>query len=542
MQFNWWQFLAGLGLFIFALGLVENSLKQLVGRPFKKIILNYSSRKLPMLLTSIGITALMQSSAIVLLVLSFVGAGMMKLRGALAAVLGSNLGTTFNSWLLAFLGFKFDLENITFPLVVIGLFGLIFLRKNERGLAIAHFFIGFGLVFISLDWLKTSMLFNDLWLSSQVIGFHFLWFIPLGFIITAIIQSSSATIVLGLTALYHQSLPFEHVAALVIGSELGTTVKFLIGSYGSLPDKKRVAWGNFLINFITLVIATAAIYPLITFVREILQMRDDLMALVCFQSIINILSILLFYPLLDRMAGWLESWFSHEKLITKYISESHSPFHDADLVLAEKELLYLLDRSLVFNRQILDFDSVKQTGWGQKLMEWLRGGQLFTENYQFLKGLLGEILEWLAGLHGDNEHDQERIKASKMIHIGRHIMRAVKNIKDIRHNLVDFLDSPNDVLYELIQQLKSNQLNFYHSLQSTVQNNLWHDFQLGASAMRETNRQNYDQSVMKAVELLNQKKISEMNCTSLMNIYREIYSSNKAYLDVMADLVSLGSE
>lgn len=539
MQFNWWQFLAGLGLFIFALGLVENSLKQLVGRPFKKIILKYSSRKFPMLLSSVGITALMQSSAIVLLVLSFVGAGMMQLRGALAAVLGSNLGTTFNSWLLAFLGFKFNLEDITFPILVIGLIGLVFLRKNERSLAIAHFFIGFGLVFTSLDWLKSSMLFNDLWISQQVIVLKFWWFIPLGFIVTAIIQSSSATIVLGLTALYHQSIPFEHVAALVIGSELGTTVKFLIGSYGSLPDKKRVAWGNFLINFITLIIATIAIYPLIYFVRVVLRLHDDLIALVCFQSIINVLSILLFYPLLDRLARWLESWFRREKLITKYISEAHSPFKDLDLVLAEKELLYLLDRSLVINRQILDVESGKQTGWGQKLMTWLRGGQLFTENYQFLKGLLGEILEWLAGLPGDNGQDHERIKASKMILIGRHILRAVKNIKDIQHNLTDFLDSPNDELYGLIHQLRINQITFYNTLHTCIQKNLWTDFQADETKMREINRQTYDQSVMHALELLNQKKVNEINCTNLMNIYREVYSSNKAYLDVMADLISL---
>lgn len=540
MNLNVWQFLGGLGLFIYALALVESSLRTLVGRSFKKIILKYSEQKFLMMMASVGITAIMQSSAIVLLVLSFVGAGLMTLRGSLAAVLGSNLGTTFNSWILAFLGFRFNLDTIVFPLLSTGLIGLLILRKNEKGLSLSHFFIGFGLIFMSLNWLKSSMLFTDEW-TQTLSGIHFVWFIPLGFLITAIIQSSSATIVLGLTALYNQIIPFEHIAALVIGSELGTTVKFLIGSYGSLPDKKRVAWGNFIINLLTLLIAALGLIPLIHLIKEVIGIQDNMLAIVFFQSGINFMSILLFYPFINRLARWLESWYRQENVLTKYLRVRHHPSISLDLVLGEKELLYLLDRSLDFTTQAFGADSKNKLSRSSRLAAWLQGSQALTEKYQTLKGLLGEILEWLTEIPKDNQREQEVIKADKMIMIGRHILRAVKNIKDIRHNLQEFEDSSNDTLFEQTQKIKTMQIDFYNSLQKTIQNNQWQEFASKAAQANIENRKMYDQSVLETLSFLRDKKISEITSTSMMNIHREIYSSNKALLEVMIDLEVLNA-
>lgn len=117
-HFDIWKFLAGLGIFMFGIFLMEESIRQLSGRAFKRIIRTATQNRLSAILTGMGATAVLQSSsAVSLMTLAFAGAGVMGMENAIGVVLGSNVGTTFTAWLVAALGFKVSMESLALPFV-----------------------------------------------------------------------------------------------------------------------------------------------------------------------------------------------------------------------------------------------------------------------------------------------------------------------------------------------------------------------------------------------------------------------------------------
>ena len=160
------------------------------------------------------------------------------------------------------------------------LFGLFFLKNNFiKG--IVHFTIGFSLLFISIEWMKTSAM-NLMSLVSFNLLNHYspYLFIIIGFLLTALIQSSSAMMVITLTAIHIGSIDFIHAAGIVIGSELGTSIKVVFGGLAGSIDKRRVAFGNFYFNLFTLIISAVLLYPLTWLILDVLIISDPLIALV----------------------------------------------------------------------------------------------------------------------------------------------------------------------------------------------------------------------------------------------------------------------
>ena len=129
--FDIWRLLAGLGIFLFGIYLMEDSIKELAGKSFKKIIRRYTETRLSAVLSGTFSTAVLQSSSAVnLMVLAFVGAGIMSLGNAMGVILGANVGTTFTAWIVAFFGFKVSIESFALPLIALGGLGLIFFSSS----------------------------------------------------------------------------------------------------------------------------------------------------------------------------------------------------------------------------------------------------------------------------------------------------------------------------------------------------------------------------------------------------------------------------
>src|SRR5688500_17095835 len=111
-NYNLWQILAGIGLFLFGMLLLEQAIKHLAGRSFKLFLKKHTSHPVKAVLSGLVITAMLQSSSIVnLLVLAFVGARILTMRNAIAVILGANLGSTVYNWIVVYLGFKFDIQD-----------------------------------------------------------------------------------------------------------------------------------------------------------------------------------------------------------------------------------------------------------------------------------------------------------------------------------------------------------------------------------------------------------------------------------------------
>ena len=122
------------------------------------MIRRYTSSPLKAVASETVSTAILQSSsAVTLMVLAFVGAGMMSLTNAFGVILGSNIGTTLTGWIVAVLGFKFNIESFVLPFIGIGGLGLIFLGRTGKSANISKLMVGFGFLFLGLDYMQTGL-------------------------------------------------------------------------------------------------------------------------------------------------------------------------------------------------------------------------------------------------------------------------------------------------------------------------------------------------------------------------------------------------
>ncbi|MEY4930817.1 MAG: hypothetical protein RI909_1541, partial [Bacteroidota bacterium] len=222
------QMLAGIGIFLLGMNFLEETLKNLAGRSFKLFLRKQTTNKIKAIGGGALLTGVLQSSSVVnLMVLAFVGAGVLTMQNALAVVLGSNVGATLTSWIIASLGFKINIQSLALPIVgIAGVFMAMF--KQGRFHQWSKFAFGFGALFVGLGFIKTG--FEDLVINVDFSLFrHYpaIIFLIIGFVITSLIQASSATVALTLSALYADAITLPSAMAIVLGSEVGTTVKLL---------------------------------------------------------------------------------------------------------------------------------------------------------------------------------------------------------------------------------------------------------------------------------------------------------------------------
>jgi phosphate:Na+ symporter len=541
-EFNIWPFIGGVAVFIFAMNQVESSLKNLAGRPFKKILEKSSGSPLKMVLGSIAASAVLQSSsAVMLMVISFVGARIMKLRGALAAMLGANLGTTITGWIIALVGFKINFHSFSYVLLSVALIGLIPANKKSKLYYLTEFLVGFAFLFISLEWLKGSLNESVADYLHVVAGKNYLLFIPIGFLFTAIVQSSSLTVAVALSSIHNHLIPFESAAALVTGSELGTSLKFLLTSVRGIADKKRVAWGNFMLNAFTLIFAAAFLYPLVYMIKNILGVTDELSALVVFQTAINLISLLLFFPMLGFIAKRLERLISESKnrKITRFIGTEEKENLAAMMNSTDKEINRYFFKSLELNKNFLGI-TVKKTNLISQLKNVTKPVG-FSKEYEELKMIEGAILEYITDYPQQEFSEEELQKSSQQIDIVRRILRSSKNLKDIHHNLIDLKSSSNDTLYSAYREIRKNIGSFYDRLEELMDSGN----KISAKELDDlihSNRKWYHDVIAGCLAALKEDKISEIDSSNLINVYREIYSANKALVRAMANQKNLSPE
>lgn len=534
-----WHFAAGIALFVFAMRLLDEAMKQLAGRTFKKFLEKQTSSKLKALFGGAIATAVLQSSSVVnLTVLSFVGAGILSMKHALSVVMGANLGTTLSSWIIAFLGFKVNLEVITYPLLAISLFGL-FISYKPLIKHLTAFCIGFSLVFIGVEWMKESalVLVQHIDLSS-LNQYSPYFFILLGFAITGIIQSSSAMMAITLTALHSGSIDFIHAAGIVIGSELGTSIKVLLGGLSGNADKKRVAFGNFYFNLFTLLLASAILYPVTRFLLDVLYISDSLLAIVIFQSAINLLAIIIFYPITEWFARQIQAHVkdNEDQIVTRYLQYASVQQPDSAADAVQKELQHMFMLSVRLHQKAFGLQTDERQLSLFESLRTLRADDYEYEYEQF-KMLHGELVKFMAELSSASNDTEIQHRVVRAFDTANNLLRAGKNIKDIKHNIDELRSSANDTMYKQYQYLQGMEEEFLQAISALTE-----EKNEPADKQQEALKNIYNELAQKALHQLREGLIKENEISSLLNIYRELYSSHKAMLLALENLYTHGAE
>lgn len=351
-----WKFLAGLGLFLFGMNQIEIVLKSISGRQLKLFLIRNTQSLFKSIVGGAVVTGIVQSSSVVsLIALAFVESGIISFRSTLGIILGSNVGTTLSGWVVATVGFKFDILSYSFPVIAIAGMGAFFCEKRRNLHSFFSVFFALGILFLGLSFIKEAALQLVGGIDLQLfVNYHLIVFVLIGFVLTTIIQSSSATVVIALTAIYAGILNFQTAAAIVIGAEIGTSIKILFWGMKGSADKKRVAWGNFIFNILTGFIAFITLHWHIYFIENIVNIKDPLIGLVFFQTSINIITIILFVPFLNIFSIWLEKKFQEDTYHAEsYISKNLPMLPVLAIDALRNEAIFLIKKIMLFNKIIM---------------------------------------------------------------------------------------------------------------------------------------------------------------------------------------------
>lgn len=308
MAVDWSLLIAGLGLFMLGMDYLERALRSLLNQSSTAVLQRGTASLWLAIPLGTLMTALMQSSSLVgLLVLALVGAGAMPMRNALGIILGANLGTTATGWLVTMVGFKLDLTAASLPLIGVGALLLVLLARYARWLAIGRLMLGFGFLLFGLTSMKTGVASVTTGVDLDYLaGLHSFWFLLVGVLLAAVIQSSSAVVMLVLSGLHAQLLPLPSALAMIIGADVGTSSTMLLAAAGGAVVKRQVAVFHLIYNAISAVFSYLLLLPLALWVFTRIGLDDPLYSLVLFHSSFNFFGIFLFLPWLPRLADWLE--------------------------------------------------------------------------------------------------------------------------------------------------------------------------------------------------------------------------------------------
>ena len=535
------KLLAGIGLFLFAMYLLEESLKNLSGRNFKLFLQRITKNRIGAVSGGAIVTGILQSSSMVsLMVLAFVGAGVFTMKNAMAIILGANLGTTLDSWVVATLGFRMNIEVIAYPAVCIGGLLLIFFGNRKAMKYVSYFLFGFGLLFIGLSFMKTAM-------EEQVRDFDFskyaemslAVFLLIGFMITLLVQSSSVTMALTLSALHAGAINFPIAAAIVLGSETGTTIKIMLSAIGGNSSKKRVVLGNFLFNIFLTVSAFALLKPILLLITNVFNISNPLIGLVTFSTLINLLSIVIFIPFLNLFVKFLEKFFKDTDASAAYfIGSANFKEPETALDLFQRETKYFIYNSMLFNLTLFDVD----TSWLQEHPEFKnihKKGKFFSktteEKYEFLKQLQGELQVFYLGLNPKLQGERSS-QLSQLISAVRSSMYSVKSVKDIRSNIANLSRSSKDIKFDFYIYHKKEMENLYHQLDTIITHKEKAGFEKLQIIFGDI-QNNYSSALTNFYKDAQHALIEDLDMTTVINFNRELFTSNKAMLIAVKDFL-----
>ena len=310
MEINVFQialaFLGGFGLFMFGMDYMGEGLQKAAGNKMKNLLSVLTSNPFLGVLVGAGVTAIIQSSsATTVMVVGFVNAGLMSLRQAVGVIMGANIGTTVTAWIVSLGDWAAFLKPSTIaPLCIgVGVIMVLFCKK-QKVKQIGQIVFGFGALFLGLDLMgdavkpisqleEVKQLFVTLG-SNPILG------ILVGAIVTAVIQSSSASVGILQTLAASALVPWNTAIYIILGQNIGTTITAMLSSIGAGRNGKRAAVIHLLFNVIGSIVfailAVIAFGGLIPAFADFGRSLIDTTQISIVHSVFNILNTILLFP------------------------------------------------------------------------------------------------------------------------------------------------------------------------------------------------------------------------------------------------------
>lgn len=297
------SFLGGFGLFLFGMHYMGEGLQKAAGNKMKNLLGVLTNNRLLGVFVGAAVTALIQSSsATTVMVVGFVNAGLMSLKQAVGVIMGANIGTTVTAWIVS-LGewTSFLKPSVLAPLcIVIGIIMIMFTKKQSLK-HVGQILFGFGTLFLGLDMMsdaaKPLRELEEIKSLFVVLGNTPLLGVLVGAVVTAIIQSSSASVGI-LQALATASLvPWNSAIYIILGQNIGTCVTAILSGIGANKNAKRAAIIHFLFNFIGSVLFAVIAFIVFSYIAPDLGATNiDVTQISIVHTVFNVLNTIILFP------------------------------------------------------------------------------------------------------------------------------------------------------------------------------------------------------------------------------------------------------
>ncbi|MGL4738832.1 MAG: Na/Pi cotransporter family protein [Cellulosilyticaceae bacterium] len=327
-------FVGGFGLFIFGMNYMGEGLQKAAGSRMKNLLGVLTNNPFLGVVVGAGVTAIIQSSsATTVMVVGFVNAGLMSLKQAVGVIMGANIGTTVTAWIVSLGEWADFLKPSTLAPVCIAIGVVMFLFSKKQHIKnVGQVVFGFGVLFLGLDLMGDAVKpLSQLEEMKQVfitLGSNPILGIITGAVVTAIIQSSSASVGILQTLAMASLVPWNTAIYIILGQNIGTCVTAMLSSIGASKNGKRAAVIHLLFNVVgSIIFAIIAVVAFTFVIPEIGTQLIDGTQISIAHSIFNVLNTLMLFP----FAG-----------VLVYLAERLIPGKDE----AESELQHLDERIL----------------------------------------------------------------------------------------------------------------------------------------------------------------------------------------------------
>ena len=524
---------AGVAVFIIGMQFMEDGFKFFSGGILEKLIANSTNTNSKAIFLGITATAILQSSSLIaIIVISFLSAKIISLAGALGVVFGSAVGTTATTWIVSTLGVKIDIAAFALPMIIFGVIFRFYKNRNFQG--VGNILLGLGFVFLGIGYMKDG--FEDLKQGINLAQFAIdgyagiIVYTLIGAFATVIIQSSSATMALTVTALVTGQIVYINAMAIAVGANIGTATTAALGAMVSNANSKRMAVGLFIFKGITAVITLASLYLMIDFVDYIskylgIKSDDWAMKLAVFHTLFNLVGLLIFSFFIPKLVIFLKKLFVEEKdsYITKpkFLDMEVVAVPFAALKATRKETIHLYDNASEVLSHAIMLHRHRYIGKSNISKIVKESSDIIDLNidefYESrIKSLYSDIIDYSTYFINELD-DEKRSYLNDLRNACRDIAESVKNTKELQKNIKKYISSNNGYIkdeYNYIREAIAKTINTINE----IKNSKDEIDVLSKSELLKEYLKGLDVIATRRIDILiREKRIDKKMATSLLN-------------------------
>ena len=472
--------IAGVAIFLIGMHYMENGFKLFSGGALEQFLEKFTSTTPRAIGTGFLATAVVQSSSLVsVIIISFLSAELIGLAQAVGVVFGSNIGTTTTAWLVSSFGLKIKIAHYALPMLIFGV--IMQFSRHHAYKGVGSVLIGLGFIFLGIAYMKEGFetLKQGLDLAEYAMQGYLGVFVYIlfGAVATVVIQSSSATMAIIITALATGQIDYINALSLAIGANIGTTVTAVLGSLASNKNGKRLAVAHLIFNLTTGLFAIVFIYQLrdlVDFLAPIFSIAEsnDAMHLALFHTIFNVSGMLIIYPFTNKMVAYLETLFPEgekDRGRAKYLTDEVMEIPATALAALHKETIHLYDKSLeaMVHAMNLHRSAIFSDTPIDKVVESSVSPiriDIDKVYQQELKRLYGEIIKYssISQSYMDQE-DNNKMYELKLT--ARNIIEMVKDVRELQKNLNYHAKRHHVVMIEIYNKLRAELIAVLRNIQ-----------------------------------------------------------------------------